>query len=97
MFGTIAHHIAARTETVDFQIWIADGDQPLPLQVVLTYTGAAGQPSFRAQFREWNLAPDFPEGTFVFEPAPDEERIPFAVDVNAVAEMPEAQSGGAVQ
>jgi Predicted periplasmic protein (DUF2092) len=42
---------------VDFQLWIADGDQPLPLRAVLTYRREAGQPQFRAQFSDWNFEP----------------------------------------
>lgn len=34
--GAPAHHLAGRTETVDYQVWISEGAQPLPLRVVLT-------------------------------------------------------------
>jgi hypothetical protein len=40
--GAPAHHILGRTKTMDFQLWIADGNQPLPLRAVLTYRGQAG-------------------------------------------------------
>src|SRR5262249_12525589 len=53
--GTPADHIAAKTPTVDFQVWIAQGDRPLPLRVVLTYRNTPGQPQFRSQFSDWNL------------------------------------------
>ena len=51
------HHLAARTDTVDFQVWVADGDKPLPQRVVITYKKAKGEPQFWAQFSDWNLAP----------------------------------------
>ena len=44
-----SHHIAARTGTVDFEVWVADGAQPLPLRVVISYKNEPGQPQFRAQ------------------------------------------------
>src|SRR5215471_18756691 len=53
--GEPADHIAAKTPTVDFQVWIAEGDRPLPLRVVLTYKHSRGQPQFRAEFSDWNL------------------------------------------
>ena len=44
------HHVAGRTDAVDFQYWITEGPRPLPLRVVLTYVGESGQPQFRANF-----------------------------------------------
>ena len=47
ILGVPSHHLAGRTDTVDFQIWVADGAQPLPQRVVLTYKDAEGEPQFR--------------------------------------------------
>lgn len=55
--GTLAHHLAARTDTADFQVWVADGDRPLPLRVVISYKNAKGEPQFWADLMDWNLAP----------------------------------------
>ncbi|MEC4748124.1 DUF2092 domain-containing protein [Methylomicrobium sp. Wu6] len=81
--GTPAHHLAGRTETVDYQVWIPAGAQPLPLLVVLTYKNAEGQPSFRAKFSDWNLAPQIPDNQFVFTPPEGARKIAF------LAELPE--------
>ncbi len=80
-----AHHIAARTDTVDFQVWIADGDKPLPLRVVLTYVNEPGQPQFRAQFLDWRLQPPAGADMFRFDPPKDSRQIAFAVQVPAIA------------
>ena len=80
-----AHHIAARTDTVDFQVWIADGDKPLPLRVVLTYVNEPGQPQFRAQFLDWRLQPPTGADVFRFDPPKDARQIAFAVQVPAIA------------
>ena len=85
IFGTPAHHIAGRTDTVDFQVWIADGDQPLPLRAVPVYKTAPGQPQFRAQLSEWNLAAEPPDSLFMFTPPADANRIPFAAAVPQIA------------
>ena len=81
IFGAPAHHIAGRTDSVDYQIWIADGDKPLPLRLVLTYPKETGQPSFRAQFSDWNLAPQVTESTFALAPAPGAQKIAFLAEL----------------
>jgi len=91
--GAPAHHILGRTKTVDFQLWIADGDQPLPLRAVLTYRGQAGQPQFRAQFSDWNLAAEPPDSTFTFTPPVGANQIPFAAALPHLAPV----SKGAVR
>lgn len=77
IYGQATHHLAGRTETVDYQIWIAEGDQPLPLRVVLTYKLAEGQPQFRAQFSDWNLAPQIDNAQFAFTPSEGVKKIAF--------------------
>lgn len=75
--GTPVHHLAAQTETVDYQVWIPAGVQPLPIRVVLTYKNAEGQPSFRAEFSDWNLAPEIQDNQFVFTPPAGARKIAF--------------------
>lgn len=81
--GMPAHHLAGRTETVDYQLWIAEGARPLPLRAVLTYKNAEGHPRFRADFVNWNLFPEIPKDRFVFTPPAGSRKIAF------VAQMPE--------
>jgi len=77
IFGAPAHHLAGRTATVDYQIWIADGDQPLPQRLVLTYRKEKGQPQFRAQFFDWNPAAETPASLFEFLPSAGMHKIAF--------------------
>ena len=88
-----AHHIAGRTAAVDFQVWIADGDQPLPLRIVLTYVNEPGQPQFRAQFLDWELQAPADAGVFTFTPPADAQPIAFAVQVPGIAQ--DAAAGSA--
>jgi hypothetical protein len=78
ILGAPAHHIVGRTDTVNFQLWIADGDKPLPQRIVLTYPNAAGQPQFRAHFTGWNLAPEIADSLFSFTAPAGASKIPFA-------------------
>jgi hypothetical protein len=83
--GTPADHIAAKTATVDFQVWIAEGDRPLPLRVVLTYKNTRGQPQFRAQFSDWNLDIKPSDTMFSFAPPAGVKQIPFAATLANIA------------
>ena len=92
--GVLTHHVAGRTDTVDFQYWITDGPRPLPLRVVLTYVGEPGQPQFWANFSDWNMSPRLPETTFQFTPPAGARQIAFAAQVSesAGARQPAAPS-----
>lgn len=83
--GASAHHLAGRTETVDYQVWIAEGAQPLPLRVVLTYKTAEGQPQFRAQFSEWNLSPEVQDSQFTFAAPEGARKISFLAELPRIA------------
>jgi hypothetical protein len=82
--GTPADHIAAKTPTVDFQVWIAEGDRPLPVRVVLTYKNAPGQPQFRAQFSDWDLDTKPLASLFTFTPPDGSKKIPFAASLSNI-------------
>lgn len=81
-------HLAARADTVDFQVWIAQGDQPLPRRVVITYREAEGEPQFWAELANWNLAPETPEALFAFTPPAGAEEIPIIVAVGGGQRQP---------
>jgi hypothetical protein len=88
-------HLAARTSTVDFQIWIPSQGDPLPRRVVITYREEEGQPQYWANFSEWNLAPNPPEGFFSFTPAEGVQRIPFLAELKvAKPNVEEVKKGG---
>jgi hypothetical protein len=79
-------HLAVRLGNgVDFQVWIAQGDQPLPRRIVITYNDETGQPQFWADLSDWNLAPDVSDALFAFTPPNGAERIQFLAEVRDVA------------
>jgi hypothetical protein len=81
--GKPADHLAVRTEDVDFQIWLAQGEQPLPLRVVITYKKEVGQPQYRANLSDWNLAPKIDDAALAFSPPAGAEAVPFMVTMPA--------------
>jgi hypothetical protein len=84
IFGSPADHIAAKTSTVDFQLWIKEGEQPLPIRAVLTYKNSPGQPQFRADFEDWKLDIEPPNSLFAFTPPEGAKKIPFAASLSNI-------------
>lgn len=66
--GVPANHIAFRGEQMDWQLWIKDGPQPLPLRYVITTKDAPGNPQFAVQMSGWNTQPNLPASAFAFQP-----------------------------
>lgn len=73
--GAPCHHLAYRTGSVDWQIWInAEGD-PLPRKLVIAFVTLAGHPQWSATFDNWDLSPRFEDGYFTFEPEADMTQV----------------------
>lgn len=75
--GVRCNHLAFRADHVDWQIWVADSDQPLPCKFVITTTDVAAAPQFAVEMRRWNLAPQLGNQTFEFVPPADAVKIDF--------------------
>ena len=94
--GSTSHHLAARTDMVDFQVWVAEGDTPLPQRVVISYKKAKGEPQFWAQFSDWNLAPSLEDSTFLAKPPDGAQKVAFAAQLprmSAAARKPPVDKG----
>ena len=88
-------HIAARTSRgVDFQVWVAQGSEPLPRRIVITYKDEKGLPQFRAGLSDGNLGPDISEALFTFTPPDGADRIQFLAEVGNAAVMATPKKGG---
>jgi hypothetical protein len=53
---------------VDFQVWVADSDKPLPLKYVVTDTGIPARLSTTTVLSDWNVAPGAADAKFTFVP-----------------------------
>jgi hypothetical protein len=88
-------HVAARTSTgVDFQVWVAQGSEPLPRRVVITYKHEAGQPQFWADLSNWNLSPEVSDALFTFTPPAGADRIQFLAEGGNAAVPTAPKKGG---
>jgi len=88
--GRVAHHLAGRGESVDFEIWIADGTSPVPLRIAIIYKLAPDKPKFSADISDWNTSPDLPEGHFRLALPSGARNIPFAVQLATQGVAPAA-------
>ncbi|MEX2205716.1 MAG: DUF2092 domain-containing protein [Myxococcota bacterium] len=77
--GVECEHVAWQTDEVDAEAWFTLSDLPLLHRVVIDYRELDGQPSFRAQFTNWNRTPGVADSVFEFTPPPDVERVRFSV------------------
>ena len=78
--GTDCHHIAIRGPEIDLQLWVAEGDKPVPRRIMITSKWEGGAPRFVASLR-WNLAPDIDQAIFRFTPPKGSTNIGFVRDV----------------
>jgi hypothetical protein len=93
----LAHHIAVQAESVDFELWIAEGSKPLPLRVVITYKTAPGQPKFWADLTEWKTKGKISASTFALSLPAGATQIPFAVQLSSLgATAPDVAATGEV-
>ena len=65
--GVRCTQLAFTTPVVDWQVWVADGDKPLPVKYVLTTRDDPAQPQFITLISNWNTDPMIPAGLFEFE------------------------------
>ena len=75
--GDWYHHLLLSTDAVDVQLWVAPGDAPEIRKLVITYTGKAGEPQYRALLRDWDFAPAIDSTTFTFTPPADARKVAF--------------------
>jgi hypothetical protein len=69
--GVECNHLAFRTADVDWQIWIAQGDQPYPCLYVITSHKVAGDPQYSLEIRNWKTGSDVAADDFSFKPPAD--------------------------
>jgi hypothetical protein len=89
LFDVPTDHLAARSSDVDLQIWISQGNPPLPRRVILTYKNAPGQPQFWADFSDWDLSPKVAADSFSFKPPTGSEKITFLAPVRQKGSLPQ--------
>ena len=73
----MCHHLAFRQRTMDWQIWIDAGEQPLPHKFLITYKRQAGQPQYIALIQHWEVNPKLADELFQFQPPEGIRKVDF--------------------
>ena len=67
--GKPARHLFfSQTGGIDLEIWLDKSEQATPERLVATYRLMPGQPSFIAEFSDWNFSAHPSDSDFVFQP-----------------------------
>ena len=75
--GVRCDHLLFSRPGVDFQLWVADSDRPLPRKFVVVGTGTPALASVITVMSDWNTAPAAPAARFTFLPPPGAKAISF--------------------
>jgi len=73
--GVPCHHLSFEQATIDWQLWIDAGPDPLPRKLVITYKAEDEVPQYSVTIRKWNLEANVPEALFQFTPPEGAKRI----------------------
>ncbi len=87
--GTPCHHLSFQQETIDWQLWIDAGPEPLPRKLVIAYKTEDDVPQYQVTIRKWNLAAQVPDAMFRFEPPAGARKVELPA-LFAAAEPPVA-------
>jgi hypothetical protein len=90
--GTECDHFAFRTQEVDWQIWIAQGDRPYPCRYVVTTKLVDQGPQYSVQVRDWKTGSEVATDNFAFVNATNAKKIDI-VDLGDVDELPSQFKG----
>ena len=66
--GKECDHLAFRAKDTDWQIWIAQGDQPYPCRYVITSKGVDQAPQFTMTIRDWKASAAARSSDYSFKP-----------------------------
>ena len=90
--GTECDHFAFRTQDVDWQIWIAQGDRPYPCRYVITSKQVDQGPQYSVQVRDWKTGSEVAADSFAFANTTNAKKID-TVDLGDVDELPSQFKG----
>lgn len=103
--GVATDHLAFDRNDIQFQIWIATGEKPAPVKILINQKNLPATPQWTSYIRDWNNAPQLKPGTFAFTaptgvqkikfvpPAPTQPTAQPAVQPAAQSAAPPAKTG----
>jgi hypothetical protein len=86
--GVMTDHLAFTKKDVDWQIWIAEGPNPVPLRYVITTKDMKSQPQFTIELHNWKRDAQVPADTFSITPPSSAKRVELGPQENKSGEQP---------
>ncbi|MEA3291826.1 MAG: DUF2092 domain-containing protein, partial [Pseudomonadota bacterium] len=86
--GATCRQLAFRTDEVDWQMWVQEGDQPLPCRYTITSKWTYAAPQYTITFTNWKVDPDLPDSDFTFS-APEGTKSVTAEELGKILESME--------
>ena len=80
--------LAFRKDDVDFQIWVAHGEQPYPCRLAITSSAVKGAPEYTVQIRDWKSGDTVMLGDFTFKNATNAEKVDVKDLKQKLSELP---------
>jgi len=75
--GIKCDHLLFSRPGVDFQVWVSEGTEPLPLEYVVTDTATSGRMSISTLMSNWDVKPGVVDDQFTFDPPKGSQAINF--------------------
>jgi len=85
--GVECDTFAFRTDEVDWQIWIAQGEHPYPCRYVITSKLIANAPQYSIQTRNWKTGTNVAAGDFQFKNPTNAEQVELE-DLKGMGDLP---------
>ncbi len=94
--GVECDFLAFRTDEVDWQIWIAQGDQPYPCRYAIVSKKVANGPQYSVQVRNWKTGDEVAKDDFQFDNTTNATEIDLK-DFGGLSGLPEHFKRGDAQ
>jgi hypothetical protein len=92
--GRMCDHLAFRTHDVDWQIWIAQGDAPLPCRFSITTKMLAQAPQYTVDLRDWQVGLPIAPEVFAFVAPQGAQEVAFDGSEHVFRDLPTHFSTG---
>jgi len=86
--GVDCEYLTFRTEEVDWQIWIATGDKPIPLRYVVTTKHVSQAPQYTLEISNFKAGADATKTSFAIEIPKDAKEVADLSEIEGIEEIP---------
>lgn len=94
--GVECDYLAFRKKAVDWQIWIAQGDNPYPCRYVVTSKDIPHSPQYSIQVRDWKTGSAVASDDFGFKNSTNATKVDVK-DLKGMSALPDHFKGGVAQ